>query len=315
MKQTIAIYFSQPGKLDKPFNDPDYYQSYCFFSQYCANYDTDIIFTRGDSYVGNMTFREGWYFANNELKHRSGPIHVDLIFLKRRDIPGNLSPNDLVINAPDLQSLASDKWLTYEKFGEFMPATYPIDNRNWKDIIDQIKSTKIVLKPRSDSGGNGIFVLDKKSVDFPALKTTVPYIAQNFIDSSHGIPGICKGYHDLRILFFNAQPALSFVRTPKTDSLLSNINQGGSSEVIPIEQVPTDILTIARAIDAELSNFPDRIYSADFLVGQDQPYLVELNSMPGFPSWNDEGREFTKQFYKNIVQVFTTAITRYRLSR
>jgi glutathione synthase len=189
-----------------------------------------------------------------------------------------------------------------------MSATYQIDVNNWREVVAKIATDKIVLKPLSGAGGKGIVIVDKNNFDISMLHTKITYIAQDFVDSSQGIPGICEGYHDLRILMFNGRPTLSFVRTAKTGSLLSNVSQGASAAVLEITDIPQEILDIAHRVDSELLHYNHRFYSSDFFMSNGKPYLVEINSMPGFPQLDVEGLDFAEKFFDNLYDLLNNAL-------
>lgn len=311
MQSTIVIFFSAPEKLGYPFDDPLYYRSYHQFADFCSERGQRIIFARGlESYLANMEFARGWQFQGGELLEVQGPIHADVIVVKGRDLLAKLGPNDLAINDPQFELAASNKWLTYQAFPALMPRTAEITNENWRSVVDSITTQQIVLKPMLGFGGKGILITETASLDFPALNIEVPYLAQEFIDSSAGIPGLCTGIHDLRIILFAGQPALSFIRQPKTGSLLSNVSQGGSLSVVDIRQVPESIMRAVRSIDATYTKYPFRVYTADFCMSGGRPYLIETNPQPGFPT--TEPAAFRQQFFQQLHATLNLALTASR---
>lgn len=307
MKYTIVIYFDIPGKMGYPFDHQSYFDSYRAFSAFCAERDTMVYYCRDKSYLGNMTFSHGWYFDGNLLVDVNEPIKADLVYLKSLyETEIDLQPGDLAVNHPEFDRAGRHKWQTYEAFKDFMPATHQITNQNWQEVRDALPGDKIVLKPILGSGGEGIIIADKQNFDFPSLQVTTPYIAQEFIDSSNGIDGLCIGYHDLRIIMFNGEPKLSFIRLPKQGNILSNIAQGGSAIVVPIQDVPAEILDLARTVHDHYGHYEHLIYTTDFFVGNNgRPYLIETNTRPGITAHTPE---YAKQYYQYLWQALTEAI-------
>src|ERR1044072_413926 len=162
MNRTAVVYFDDPRILGYPLNRTMYYQSYQWFSEFCQERGIDIIICRGDSYQGDMTFREGYRYAGELLEKIDTPIKADLIYLKGEfGTPTNIGSTDLVINPPEFNQIAGDKWATYQRISEFMPLTLQITEKNWREVIAQIPSEKIVLKPEVGNSGRGIFFVDK----------------------------------------------------------------------------------------------------------------------------------------------------------
>lgn len=304
----LGIYFDEPGRLDAPLNDPMYFQSYRAFSEFCASQGDKVVILRGDSYSGPMTFREGWEFQGNDLIPTHGEVTVDLVYMKSLGPAFTPSATDLIVNPLTFGQATNDKWTMYETFPEFMPASYRISNDNWREVLDAIATEQVVLKPRRGSGGKGILILPKADFNFPSLNLSEPYIAQNFIDSSGGIPGVCSGYHDLRILFFNDTPKLAFLRIPQEGKLLSNVSQGASAHPVDLDAIPQEILTMALGVDAKYRQYAPRHYSADFFLGADRPYLVETNTQPGFPRLDAEGEAFQMRYYSYLWELLTNAV-------
>ena len=78
----VAVYFHAPHALDYPLDEPGYFESYKNFTAYCAQRNTAFYIVRGDSYLGDMTFKSGWQFVGDQLVEAAGPIQVDLIYVK-----------------------------------------------------------------------------------------------------------------------------------------------------------------------------------------------------------------------------------------
>lgn len=305
---TVAVYFNNPGKLDYPFDNPSYVTGYRDFTQYCAQSGLDLVIVRGGSYLGNMSFRTGWRFVGDDLVESAQPIAVDLIYNKELEHDLITNPGDLVINDPVFDKIGRDKWLTSQAFPDLCPLTFQIDTQNWRDVIARINSDRVVLKPISGNEGRGIIIEQRTDLDFPGLALTVPYIAQEFIDSSNGIPGLCTGLHDLRIVLFGGAPKLAYIRQPKPGSLLANVAQGGSVTMAELDKVPPSVLDYVRRIDTYYAQYPYRIYSADFFFQGDRPYLIEINTRPGLFRRRTHGEAPTNLFYHSLAQVFTDAI-------
>lgn len=307
---TVVVYFDKPGRFEYPFNDPLYFASYKAFSAFAAKSGLAIYYARGTSYRGNMQFARGWEFVGDTLEEVAGPIAADLIYDKSAFGALVTQSSDRVLNIPEFDAIIRDKWRTYQTLRPFCPFTSLISLDTWREVATRVPGNRIVLKPRLGYGGVGVYILEKSTFDFPSLGLAEPYIAQEFIDSSEGIPGICAGYHDVRILLFNGEPRLSFVRTPKKGSLLSNVSQGGQLMPIDIKAAPKSMLEAASAIDLHFTRFAPRFYATDFFLQDGRPYLVEANPQPGLPHPDTEGPAFAVSYYANLVELFFDALKR-----
>ncbi len=310
---TIAVFFNQPGRLDYPFDKAMYYESYRDFTRFCAERGVDLVIVRGAStYLGDMRFSHGWRFVGNELIEIPEPLTADLIYNKELDHELVTNPGDVVVNDPVFDKIARDKWLTYQAFSELMPLTQQIDATNWREVLEKIPTDTVVLKPRLGTEGVGIIVKRKDALDLPSLSLNEPYIAQEFIDSSAGIPGLCESRHDLRIILFGGRPRLAFLRMPKAGGVLSNLAQGGSAKVVELADVPPEVLDATQTIDAHYRQYPSRIYTADFMLANDRSYLIETNTRPGFPHPKTHNQAYTTTFYTALFGVLTSTIAAHR---
>ena len=163
------------------------------------------------------------------------------------------------------------------------PKTFLVKNeKDLEKAKKEIKTDKIILKPRFGHGGVGIKIIKKNQ--FPKIKTE--YVAQEFIDASKGIPKLkIKGIHDLRCVTINGKIAYTYVRVPG-HGLLANLHQGG--KVINVN-APKRVQIIVKKIDSFMKKFGKRVYSADFFFSKGRYYLVELNSKPGFDACGKYG--------------------------
>lgn len=302
----IVTYFGSEGAYSSPLNDSGYLAAYAsFFSRLRKEGFTPYI-VRGDAYQGAMQFSSAYSLSNEgvitELEH---PISADLIFTKSYGILSQLSPSDIVVNPLGIPEVTHDKWKTYQRFSNFMPRTFEIDASNWNSVISQIKTEKVVLKPLQGYAGNGIVILPTHSARFEDLPLSVPYLAQEFVDTSGGIPGITPGHHDLRVIISGkTNPLISFARVPQSGKLIANFAQGGSILPINTADIPQSVQAIAWEVDRSFENLGPRFYAIDFMLEQGKPYICELNSQPGLPFPSDEGESFCATYMNNLVAVF-----------
>ena len=197
------------------------------------------------------------------------------------------------------------------RLGRFMPRSFVIKNQ--EELLSQLKSLEgaplAVLKPAKGMQGKGILIDKPENLAHVVLEENSEYVLQEFVDTSQGIPGITEGYHDLRIVVVNGKITLAHVRTPKEGSLLANVALGGSIEEVPLEKIPSFILSCVQEIQAVIDEeFDFPLYSIDFgIQAGSQPFVFELNDQIGFPS---EKMNSSELFIENTIEALAKRASR-----
>lgn len=253
-------------------------------------------------------FSHAWTFQNNTWV-RVHDIKPDLIYDKTSFKPkttffkSSLSTKFNIINDTEFSELIDNKLFISLLFPQYCKKQHKIsDFSDLKNIIHIIASDKIVLKPATSSGGKDVHIIDKKDID----KTTIqfPILAQEFIDSSNGIPNITSSIHDLRLMFIESELIHSYIRTPAKGSFLANLAQGGSMSTIKNEKLPDNINILISDVQNALSTFKNKIYTIDIMFDENQkPWIIELNSMPGLFFSETQSSE-QKQVYTKLIKLF-----------
>lgn len=302
----IAIYFSDPNKMDYPFSKEHYYESYKAFAKLCAKFNVDLYFSRSNkSYQGNMKFNDGYFFEGDELQHRTQPYKADIILLRGHDL--KFDETDRTLNHRALSYVCHDKSETFRQFSECMSPTYEVTADTYKNVLQKIKSDKVVFKPHCGGGGEGIVIVDKKDFTPDMIDFTKQYFAQEFLDSSAGVPGIVQGLHDLRLVLFNGEVKSSFIRQPKEGSYLANLAQGATFVYVPVNKLPASALALAEKIDRKFRHYTPRLYAIDLLYQDDKPYLIELNDQPGMPYlFENKYENSADKFHQDLLKILTT---------
>jgi predicted ATP-grasp superfamily ATP-dependent carboligase len=303
--KVVGTYFTFPGKLDYPFNEEVYYQGYQELSERCKKHDIRLIFVRGEeSYLGDLTFSHGTEFVDGQLVDIEHPIKVDLIYNKCRGLAPKSLPTKNIINSPELDEICSNKFVTYETLPDHVIPTFKISAENYAEVLTTLPSDDLLIKPLDGEEGQGIERISKGSFTPNLIQGNQHYVVQPFIDTSHGIPGVCEGPHDLRLILFNGKPTLSFLRQPKAGGYISNVGQGGSLRSVDLAHIPTEAFDVAREVDAALQKFFPRVYTIDLVFGEEKVWVVELNSRPGLPHRKLTGDEFAETFYASLIECF-----------
>ncbi|QQS20991.1 MAG: ATP-grasp domain-containing protein [Candidatus Moraniibacteriota bacterium] len=220
------------------------------------------------------------------------------------EIKEDISQNFRFLNPLEFNRILTDKWETYTVIPDIHPKTILFqENDDSKKILD-ISSSLVVIKPRYGFGGKGVTVSTKEN--FKPIKT--PFIVQEFIETSAGIPNITKGRHDLRIFLKNETPFYSIIRSPQKDPYIANINFGGALKVVPLEKIPRSAFRVINTISKTFSRFPKKLYSIDLFFDRNQnPWVVECNSRPGIILHKSElpYREF---YYDHLLDFFQQSL-------
>lgn len=311
MKKVLILIGRNSWKKSKPFETERYQYSYEFFYTLCK--ENNIQMFRASyqwyDYEKNI-FKYAWIFekAGNQWK-RVRNIKPDLIYDKTKSRMEVYYKKELIenhypfINDLNFTKIIDDKFITSLIFRKWSKQSWIVNSpKDVASFINNIKSEKIILKPLSDSGGKGIHVLNKK--DILKVKFQGTHLIQEFIDSSSGISGICKGMHDLRLVFVNDKLIYSYIRQPKKGSFLANIAQGGSFEIIPKNKLPKSLLPIIKYVNETFATFNPRIYTIDLMFDEKQrPWIIELNSMPGL-YFSETEKPYMIEMYRELLMIF-----------
>lgn len=317
MKTVMILFGKSRWDKSKPFSNEKYMYSYEYFYSLCQKNSIRICRASYQWYdYKKKIFKYAWVFESKNKKwKRVYNIKPDLIFDKTKSNPESFLKSSLIkndypfFNSMEFTKIVDNKLATSLLFPEYSKKSTIINDFNHllfflKKLPD---GKKLVLKPINLSGGKNVFIGSKaeiiKIIKEQGVKIS-DWILQDFIDSSLGIQGIMKGVHDLRLVVIDDKIIYSYYRKPASGSLLANLAQGGSMEIVPIEKLPKRIIPIFEKAKIIFSEFEHKIYALDVMFDEKQnPWIVELNSMPGmyFAKGQEKIRSY---FYKNLLAVF-----------
>ena len=280
----IAILFTKGAdfKTEKPFKSDKLNKAYGLFARKAKKFGLNVFIANYASYR-NAVLKQAWNYSRGWKKAKE--VEVEFVYSRfNRAVYNNHSKNKKaeklkyqiineieMLNHPELEEFCWDKTLIKEFFPEHCPKTFLISSRRGlKSVLPELKTEKIILKPRYGTLGSEIVISDKKNFPKKIQKNT---IVQEFIDSSHGIKGLVRGIHDLRLIIINGKLDHEHIRVPKNGNLLANMSKGGKKIFIKNSRIPKKALIIAKKVDKLLSNYYPRIYSIDFIFDKKQkPY-------------------------------------------
>lgn len=277
----------------------------------CKNEGWNVYVLTKKTYKGGGIFDGAWIFEDNKFIQARNSVKIDLIY----DRTGGISfpPKDelqlKVFNNHDFKVLCWDKWLGYKEIGKYMPKTFWVGDKDGLiEVLPKIKTDWVVLKPFNGLKGIGIFIGPKREAGkFDFIGKNPKYIAQEFLDTLNGIPGITSGLHDLRVAIVNQKVVWSHVRVPASGTFKANAAQGGNLIEVDYERVPESIKSIVRdVIPRFYRKYRNPSYSLDFGMGRDGiPKIFEINDQIGFPQWDMKARDV---FLKELVESFKSGL-------
>ena len=308
MSLRVGMCFSRPLKGNEPLSHiGKKLPVYLRFLNLCRQENWEVFVLTRKTYLGKGIFNGAWRFEKDKFLRIEKPIKIDLVYDRTGGMkfPLEKDSGEIVVNQRDFKLLCWDKWLTFKKIGQFMPKTVWVgEKENLVSVLPKIKTSWVVLKPYNGLKGIGVFVGPKdKALAFKFPKRYPQYIAQEFVDTSGGIPGIVEGLHDLRITVINGKAAWVHVRTPPSGSFQANVAQGGKIEEVDWVKVPRIVKKIVGQIAGRFyQDFDNPVYTLDFGISREEPLIFELNDQMGFPTWEMKARE---RFLKELVKNFT----------
>jgi len=308
----MILFGKSDWKKSKPFSNPDYQYSYEYFYDLCKLNGIQMYRASYQWYdYKKHLFTHAWIFEGKGGKWKKvSNIKPDLVYDKTKARSEIYLKKELIeehypfINNLSFTKLIDDKFITGLLFANWSKKNWLVKNN--ADIflaMKNIRSRKFVLKPLSESGGKGIYILNKNKIT-TLPKINSPYILQEFIDSSHGVPNVSRKMHDLRLVCINDKIIYSYIREPKNGSFLANLAQGGSLIIVPNQKLPSSLMPIIKHANEIFESFTPRIYSIDFMFDEkEKPWVVELNSMPGlYFTPAEKSSMFT--MYDELISVF-----------
>jgi glutathione synthase/RimK-type ligase-like ATP-grasp enzyme len=316
MKEVLILFGRSNWEKSKSFGNEKYRYSYEYFYDLCKKKEIRIYRASYQWYdYKKHIFKHAWAFEKKSGGwRRVNSIKPDLIFDKTKSRPeveykkSIIGKKYKIFNNPLFTTLIDNKLYVSHLFTEWMKTNILIQDKTELEVaLDQTRGARAVVKPLTLSGGENIYIGNKKDIILKIEEDGVGlenYIVQDFIDSSGGIPGVMEGIHDLRMVFMNDLLVYSYYRIPAEGELLANLAQGGSMEIVPIDKLPESLVPIIKKAKDIFSVYSSKIYTMDVMFDEEKrPWIIELNSMPGM--YFEPGQEKTRKvFYSNLLEEF-----------
>ncbi len=279
-QKTIGVFFDAPGYDDYPFNIDEFRIAYYEVAKGIEDRGAQFCIVRDiKTFLGGNKFRGYWAFDGATFVRHEEEIELDLIYDKGYFVGDERSK---LLNDAELNRICTDKRATIEMFPELSPKT--VEVKDYADLtaaLNDWPSAMAVAKPVDGAEAKGVVI--GSPADILAAKHEFPLLLQQYVDTSGGIPGIIDGVGDLRTILVDGEIALTYARSAKPGTLISNVSKGGKEiEVLP-ERRPADAMAIVMQVDKAFAPMSKhRVFCVD--LGRDHDgrwYIIELNSKPG----------------------------------
>lgn len=302
MKKILAIYFSLPKVLDYPLNKKVFFESYAELIEYWEKKGIQAVIVRGNTYLkkGKFSHYFIWNKQKNTYEKINKPITVDIIWNRDSENTIPRIMDCLILNHPDFDEVCRDKLRSYEILSKFSAQTFLVNSyADVEKLLPKINSKKIVLKPRYGEGAYGVYVLSRAEITSKLYTDWENIILQEFLDSSDGIDGLVDGLHELNIVMINGKFAGARIKKPPKGKFISSATGAVIGKVWGIKRrdIPSALWKEVQKIDKVFSNYPLRLFRADFVHTINGDYkLIEINSRPGVMHPDKEGKDFYWDF-------------------
>ena len=153
----------------------------------------------------------------------------------------------------------------------------------------------VILKSAVGSRGIGVMWIESEKALYGFVQLL--YREDPYIDIL--LQEWIKTPYDVRVIVMNGQVLGSMKRTIISDDFRSNVSLGSKATAFELTELEEkNSLTAAKAVDGQL-------VGVDFIPAKDrnkeQPYILEVNSMPGFGGIEEVHSGFTSKILKNLM--------------
>lgn len=265
-----------------------------------------IVYNQAENYLGSGKFKAYWQVSEEDGKinfvHHQTEIGIAFLFDKNR-----FKADDVAVTDPsEVREICRDKYLSYLFAPEWHAKSFLIIDQAQLDAFFKSHSNEFVaLKELDSNGGKKVFV--GKSSEY-SNSLIFPLLAQEFIDTSVGISGICEGRHDVRLIKYNDRIISFLLRQPPKDGFISNLDFGGNYAELGPSRVPAELVNIAKIIDARFNTAKDRLYCVDFGNTANGWKIFELNAWPGLKYKSDGDKAYMRRLAECLVESFNSQL-------
>jgi glutathione synthase/RimK-type ligase-like ATP-grasp enzyme len=294
--KTIVVYCKSLELGADPFENGFYWEAYQDLLLALLARGVDAYFAAEGSYQGAGVFSEAYTLdeksetTDNLVKHEN--IKADLVF-DRGYFPGRDVP---MVNPLSMHTVGDSKIEIFKHFAKFQPFSVICNNRQeLQAAFEQIKGAKVVVKEPQGYGGSKVYIGSREEVNQRMQEGDFPVLAQAFMDTSVGVPGLVEGMHDFRMVVCGGELIGCYLRTPKQGEYRANISKGGTIRYLSVDDIPPEAAAIAHEIDEQFKDGP-RFYSVDLAHTTEGWRLIEVDSLLGiYPARSDKNLDYVRE--------------------
>ncbi len=311
-----------------------YNRSYAYFLETCQKRNLKAGFTTSSDIIGPGLCQSYWTHSDGRWNKELQPAVAHQVFDKisptseRRSLERELLFSDKKVvpfNDPELFFTFFDKLQTFTKLPEYAVPTVSVPSDKKADILlalrelDQLLSQHkyrsdfsqdIIMKDRFGAGGNFVYKIQRATLVEEVQNTLrqfpeIAFVFQPFLtfDSGFSYQGR-QTATDIRLIFQHDALLQCYFRMAKSGDFRCNEHQGGELCYVTSEDIPSQVLSIAKKIVAKIDK-KNMLFALDFVVSNaGNIYFLEGNIGPGI-DWNDNkkvNRDMSKQLIRNIVE-------------
>lgn len=210
-----------------------------------------------------------------------------------------------VLNPYQFGEICSDKVLSKKMFKKFLPFSLIITKQSQINLaLTKIKTSLVVIKPAIGASAEGVLIepLEVFKKNPPTIDS--PHIVEEFIKAKKKDFGFPYEVYDLRIVVLNGKLIDAYYRVSPRGVYTSNLSTGGKIVFESFENLSLDVLNMVFEIDKKIKNFNPRLYTVDLILGEEKPYLIEVNAKPGFMHYSAKDAKRRALFENAIIDEF-----------
>ncbi|MBI4117865.1 MAG: hypothetical protein HY453_02185 [Parcubacteria group bacterium] len=253
------------------------------------------------------------FFYEDEHTVIDEPIKPDLVFdkieMKHRDsvwpyFHAIMGHGIHIYNPPAIRDLYFHKLETWRHWSRFMPKTHIAASKDQAFALLKafFPEKTVVAKELFGSGGENVYIGEKKEIDFEAL--TYPIFLQKFMPSS-GFTKFQNSVSDLRIQFIDHKFIDCYSRVAPQGSLYTNTRRGAKIMPVLRKEIPDSVWSMVKHMQKDMDHFRRCHYALDFFFSGERPYLLEGGGAPGLSiSRNDDEKKVRKYLLTLSASMF-----------
>ena len=272
---------------------------HAFFAK-CNDYFDFRISNNKDSYVGAGIFTNVFRYKDWKIIPAESEFKPDVVY-QYTNVAGDGFDNAIpIVDSVKFKNWCPDKWNQYELLSDLMPKSFLIKTRDdLQRYLEEVKTSKAVIKPRKGQKGENIIVFDKAS--FPEIDENILntkwYILQDFHDTNVLVPGIVSGLHDIKLITVGDE-VFANLRVPEAGKEFCTYDSPYTE--IPIDRLSKEVINLHKKVKEKIDAlFPRQLYTVDIGITKNGPIVFELNSHTAFPYVHFE---YADKFFNAIIK-------------